>query len=61
MFSVSDVMQHLIQEFTETNAVLVLATVTNKANLNKRVYTSRGRHLFQLALTIPDLEKVIDL
>lgn len=56
--SVSDVIQHLILEYTRDNAITVIATVANKSNLNKRVFTSRGRHLFHNIATIPDLEKV---
>lgn len=55
---VSDVIQHLILEYTRDNPIAVIATVANKSNLNKRIYTSRGRHLFHFMGTIPDLEKV---
>ncbi|KAG4077927.1 hypothetical protein HA402_013427 [Bradysia odoriphaga] len=53
---VSDVIQHLILEYTQNNPITVIATVTNKNNLNKRIYCSRGRHLFQTIVPIPDLE-----
>lgn len=57
-FSVSDVIHHLVLEYTQNNPITVIATVTNKSNLNKRIYMSRGRHLFQTIIQIPDLEKV---
>lgn len=50
--------QHLILEYTHNNPITVIATVTNKNNLNKRIYMSRGRHLFQTIVQIPDLESV---
>lgn len=53
---VSEVLKTLIKEFTRTNAVTVIATVSNLANLNKRVYHSRGEHLFQYVVKLPELE-----
>lgn len=55
---VSDVIQHLIMEYTEVNSITVIATITSKNNLNQRLYTSRGKHLFQKIYKLPELEKV---
>lgn len=46
----------LIKEYTRDNAVTVIATVSNLANVNKRVYHSRGEHLFQYVIKLPELE-----
>lgn len=54
---VSDIIACLIHEFTKNSALVVLATVSNISNLNKRIYTSRGRHEFQTVYTIPPLQK----
>lgn len=58
---VSDIIQHLIMEYTESNPITVIATITNKNSLNQRLYTSRGKHLFQKIYKIPDLEKVCQM
>lgn len=55
---VADIMQHMIMDYANRNPITVIATITNKNNLNKRLYTSRGRHLFQKLYKIPELEKV---
>lgn len=49
-------MKSLIKEFTKDNPVTVIATASNLANLNKRVYHSRGEHLFQYVVKLPELE-----
>lgn len=54
---VSENISSLIHEFTKDNSIVVLATVSNISNLNKRIYTARGRHEFQKVVTIPQLEK----
>lgn len=56
---VSDIIQHLIVEYTENNPITIIATISNKSSLNQRLYTSRGKHLFQKIYKVPDLEKVI--
>lgn len=48
----------LIKEYTTSNPVTVIATVSNLANVNKRVYHSRGEHLFQYVIKLPELELV---
>lgn len=53
---ISDIIQSLILEFTPRNSISIIATVSSIANLNKRIYTSRGRHIFHNITTIPDLE-----
>lgn len=55
---VSDVITQLITEFTENHAIAVIVTVFNKNNLNDRIYTPRGEHIFQTIYTIPNLETV---
>lgn len=55
---VSDIIQHLIVEYTENNPITVIATISNKSSLNQRLYTSRGKHLFQKIYKVPGLEKV---
>lgn len=57
-------MQHMLLEYTVANPIVVIATVSNKGNLNKRIYSSRGRHLFQTIYKLADLaqtdrEKII--
>lgn len=54
---ISDVIHNLILEYTRNSSISIIATVSNIANLNKRVYTSRGRHLFQQILQLPEFEK----
>lgn len=55
---VSDVIQHLILSYTSQNGISVIATIGSKSNLNQRLYTSRGNHLFQKVYKVPDLQKV---
>lgn len=55
---VSDVIQQLITTYTANNGITVIATIGNKNNLNQRLYTSRGNHLFQKVYKVPDLQKV---
>lgn len=55
---VSDVIQHLIGTYTASNAVTIIATISSKNNLNQRLYTSRGQHLFQKLYKVPELQKV---
>ncbi|XP_059608870.1 peroxisomal ATPase PEX1 [Phlebotomus argentipes] len=53
---VSDIIQSLILEFTTSSPISVIATVASVKNLCGRIYTTRGRHLFQRLVKIPDLE-----
>lgn len=55
---VSDVIQQLIKCYTQTNAITVIATIASKSNLNQRLYTCRGNHIFQKMYKVPDLSKV---
>lgn len=48
----------MITMYTESCAITVIATVTNINNLNQRLYTSRGNHIFGKMFKIPDLTKV---
>lgn len=54
---IADVVQHLIVEFTTNNPIAVIATVGNEQNLNTRLHSPRGRHIFQMIAKIPDLER----
>uniref|UniRef100_A0A7G3A7F2 Peroxisomal ATPase PEX1 n=1 Tax=Lutzomyia longipalpis TaxID=7200 RepID=A0A7G3A7F2_LUTLO len=53
---VSDIIQSLILEFTSSAAISVIATVGSVKNLCGRIYTTRGRHLFQRLVKLPDLD-----
>uniref|UniRef100_A0A1B0D0U3 Peroxisomal ATPase PEX1 n=1 Tax=Phlebotomus papatasi TaxID=29031 RepID=A0A1B0D0U3_PHLPP len=52
---ISDIIQSLILEFTATAPISVIATVGSVKSLSGRIYTTRGRHLFQRLVKIPDL------
>lgn len=54
---VSDVIQQLITSYTRNNAITIIATISSKTNVNQRLYTSRGNHLFQHTYKVPDLNK----
>ncbi|GAB0097222.1 peroxisome biogenesis factor 1 [Sergentomyia squamirostris] len=54
---ISDIIQSLMLEFTASGSVSVIATVSSVKNLCSRIYTTRGRHLFQRLVKVPDLEK----
>lgn len=53
---IADLVQHLIVEYTSSNSVAVIATVSDVQSLNKRLYSPRGRHLFHKIARTPDLE-----
>lgn len=55
---VADVIQQLIIEYTHSSPIAIIATVANKSNLNERIYTPRGKHLFHTIYKITNLEKV---
>lgn len=57
---ISDIIKYMISMYTENCAISVIATVTNINNLNQRLYTSRGNHIFGKMYKIPDLTKVCD-
>lgn len=54
---IADAVQHLIVEYTSSNPIAVIATVNKVQSLNKRLYSPRGRHLFQKTAKIPNLER----
>ncbi|XP_031632309.1 peroxisome biogenesis factor 1 [Contarinia nasturtii] len=54
---VSDIVKYMIATYTENCSIFVIATVTNINNLNQRLYTSRGNHLFGKMYKIPELTK----
>ncbi|XP_058066718.1 peroxisomal ATPase PEX1 [Anopheles bellator] len=54
---VSDVIRRQIEEFTSNNPIAVIATIAGTSNLNRRLYASRGYHLFQRHVKLPNLDK----
>ncbi|XP_035787338.1 peroxisome biogenesis factor 1-like [Anopheles albimanus] len=54
---VSDVIRRQIEEFTSNNPIAVLASISSTSNLNRRLYCSRGYHLFQRHVKLPNLDK----
>lgn len=57
--NVSDLIRNLIDAYTKHCAISVIATVSNINHLNRRLYTSRGNHIFETIYKIPDLSKVV--
>lgn len=58
---VADIMQHMLMDYANRTPITIIATITSKNSLNKRLYTSRGRHLFQKLYKISELEKVSNI
>lgn len=56
---VSDMIKCLIETYTENCPISIIATVTNIKNMNQRLYTTRGNHIFGKIYKIPNLTKVI--
>ncbi|XP_058464008.1 peroxisomal ATPase PEX1 [Malaya genurostris] len=54
---VSDVFRKQIEEFTCNNAISVIASISSITNLNRRLYSSRGFHLFHHIQRLPNLDK----
>ncbi|KFB47265.1 hypothetical protein ZHAS_00015292 [Anopheles sinensis] len=54
---VSDVVRKQIEEFTSRNSIAVIASISSASNLNRRLYSSRGYHLFQQLVKLPNLTK----
>uniref|UniRef100_A0AAG5DQQ9 Peroxisomal ATPase PEX1 n=1 Tax=Anopheles atroparvus TaxID=41427 RepID=A0AAG5DQQ9_ANOAO len=54
---VSDVVRKQIEEFTSINPIAVIASISSASNLNRRLYSSRGYHLFQHLVKLPNLSK----
>ncbi|XP_055855534.1 uncharacterized protein LOC129918818 [Episyrphus balteatus] len=55
---IADIVQHLIVEYTATNPISVIATVSSLKKLNRRLYSPRGRHLFQTIAKVPTLGRL---
>lgn len=53
----ADTVHQLIMQYTSSNAIAVIATVTELQTLNKRLSAPRGRHLFQTVARLPSLER----
>ncbi|KAM8707648.1 hypothetical protein ACLKA7_014734 [Drosophila subpalustris] len=53
----SDTVHQLIMQYTSSNAIAVIATVSELQTLNKRLSAPRGRHLFQTIARLPSLER----
>lgn len=56
--SVADVFAQFILEYTREQAIVVIATAASKNNLNERIYTPRGRHLFYATHVVSGLDMV---
>ena len=54
---VADTVHQLIIQYTSSNPIAVIATVNDVSSLNKRLYSPRGRHLFQDVIRLPSLER----
>lgn len=54
---IADAVHQLIVQYTTTNPIAVIATVSELQSLNKRLYSPRGRHLFQTITKLPNLER----
>ncbi|XP_055534702.1 peroxisomal ATPase PEX1 [Wyeomyia smithii] len=54
---VSDLFRKQIEEFTSNNAISVIASISSVSNLNRRLYSSRGFHLFHHIRRVPNLDK----
>uniref|UniRef100_A0A8D8AHR0 Peroxisomal ATPase PEX1 n=2 Tax=Culex pipiens TaxID=7175 RepID=A0A8D8AHR0_CULPI len=54
---VSDVIRKQIDEFTSVNPISVIATVGSVSTLNRRLFSSRGFHLFHHIYRVPNLDK----
>lgn len=46
-----------IDEFTSVNPISVIATVGSVSTLNRRLFSSRGFHLFHHIYRVPNLDK----
>ncbi|EAA05513.4 AGAP010924-PA [Anopheles gambiae str. PEST] len=54
---VSDMIRKQIEEFTGNNPIAVIASISSSSNLNRRLHSSRGYHLFQQHVKLPNLDK----
>lgn len=55
---VSEAITYMISNFISENTVSVIATITSLNNLNNRIYSPRGNHIFGRVYKILDLTKV---
>ncbi|XP_030372495.1 peroxisome biogenesis factor 1 [Scaptodrosophila lebanonensis] len=53
----ADTVHQLIMQYTSSNAIAVIATVSELQLLNKRLSSPRGRHVFQTVSRLPSLER----
>lgn len=53
----SDTVHQLIVQYTYDHPIVVIATINELQSLNKRLYSPRGRHLFQTVAKLPNLER----
>lgn len=53
---IADTVHQLILQYTSSNPIAVIATVNDIQSLNKRLYSPRGRHLFQTVIKLPNLD-----
>ncbi|XP_058979984.1 uncharacterized protein LOC131803073 isoform X1 [Musca domestica] len=54
---IADVVHQLVVQYTTSHPIAVIATANEVHSLNKRVYSPRGRHLFQTIVNLPGLER----
>lgn len=54
---ISDMVHQLILQYTCHHPIAVIATANEVQSLNKRLYSPRGRHLFQTIAKLPGLER----
>ncbi|XP_075164202.1 peroxisomal biogenesis factor 1 isoform X2 [Haematobia irritans] len=56
---IADIVHQLIVQYTgnSQHPIAVIATANEVQSLNKRLYSPRGRHLFQIVAKLPGLEK----
>ena len=54
---IADIVHQLIVQYTSDLPIAVIATVNELQSLNKRLYSPRGRHLFQNITRLPNLER----
>lgn len=54
---IADIVHQLIVQYTANLPIAVIATVNELQSLNKRLYSPRGRHLFQTISKLPNLER----
>ncbi|KAL9902268.1 LOW QUALITY PROTEIN: peroxisome biogenesis factor 1 [Glossina fuscipes] len=53
---IADTVHQLIVQYTSSHPIAVIATINDVQTLNTRLYSPRGRHLFQTIVKLPNLE-----